>query len=276
MALLFSDLEKAADFSIRTEDYKLKTEAEGHDKTDVFHSDSLVQRFSRSSCPEITTRVGKVWFSKDVTLNKMFDEARDQLRCCSSGSVHSVILRQYLSLAWSTSNELAGMSSRDLAVSVSSALAPCTRKAVTWNIASEEILEKELISKPQPLHYPLSCCLVSNRSVLSQKSWCVEVDKPPNLVTIANAKKCLLTRARYECLLRGSARALLIQMRMVEANHWTEQVGINGGVREKTEDAEVVCNPIGRTTISTNQNPCCSQGLNHQPKSTYMGLQPHM
>jgi len=30
-------------------------------------------------------------------------------------------------------------------------------------------------------------------------------------------------------------------------------------------------NPIGRTTISTNQIPQSSQGLNHQPKSTHGG-----
>jgi hypothetical protein len=29
----------------------------------------------------------------------------------------------------------------------------------------------------------------------------------------------------------------------------------NGELRAKTEGAEGVCNPIGRTTISTNQNP---------------------
>jgi len=53
---------------------------------------------------------------------------------------------------------------------------------------------------------------------------------------------------------RGSARALLIQMRRLAANHWTEQGDSNGGVREKTEGAEGVCNPIGRT-ISINQTP---------------------
>jgi len=42
-------------------------------------------------------------------------------------------------------------------------------------------------------------------------------------------------------------------MRMLAANHWTEQGDPNGGVREKTEGAEGVCNTIGRTTISTNQ-----------------------
>jgi hypothetical protein len=58
---------------------------------------------------------------------------------------------------------------------------------------------------------------------------------------------------------------------MLTANHWTEHRILNGGVREKTEGAEGVYNPIGRTTISTNQNPQSSQGLNHQPKSTHGG-----
>jgi len=75
---------------------------------------------------------------------------------------------------------------------------------------------------------------------------------PPNPVTNADANKWLLTGAGYGCLLRGSARALLIQMRMLAANHWTEP---SGGVREKTEGAEGLCNTIGRTTISTNQTP---------------------
>jgi hypothetical protein len=38
-----------------------------------------------------------------------------------------------------------------------------------------------------------------------------------------------------------------------------------------TKGAEGVRNPIGRTTISTNQTPRSSQGLNHQPKSTHGG-----
>jgi hypothetical protein len=36
-------------------------------------------------------------------------------------------------------------------------------------------------------------------------------------------------------------------------------------VNVKTDGSEGVCNPIGRTTISTNQS---SQGLEHQPRST--------
>jgi hypothetical protein len=45
----------------------------------------------------------------------------------------------------------------------------------------------------------------------------------------------------------------------------------NGGVRERTEGIERVCNPIGRTTISTNQASLhlqTSQKLNHLPKGT--------
>jgi hypothetical protein len=37
---------------------------------------------------------------------------------------------------------------------------------------------------------------------------------------------------------------------MLAANHRTEHRNPNGGVRERTERAEGVCNPIGRTTIS--------------------------
>jgi len=55
---------------------------------------------------------------------------------------------------------------------------------------------------------------------------------------------------------------------MLTANHWTENRVLNEGVRGRTEGAEGVCNPIGKTTISTNQS---SQGLNHQPKSTHGG-----
>jgi hypothetical protein len=42
---------------------------------------------------------------------------------------------------------------------------------------------------------------------------------------------------------------------MLAANHSTEHRVFNGGVRERTEGTEGVCNPIRTTTISTNQNP---------------------
>jgi hypothetical protein len=61
--------------------------------------------------------------------------------------------------------------------------------------------------------------------------------QPPNQNTIAGAKKYLLAGTTYSCLLRGSARALRIQMLMLAANHWTEHMDPNGGVREGTEGA---------------------------------------
>jgi hypothetical protein len=71
--------------------------------------------------------------------------------------------------------------------------------------------------------------------------------------TIADAKKCFLIGTWYSCLLRGSARTWLIQMCMLTPNHQTEHGGTNGGVRGRTQEAEGVYSPIGRTAISTNQ-----------------------
>lgn len=51
------------------------------------------------------------------------------------------------------------------------------------------------------------------------------------------------------------SRALVTQIWMLAANHWIEHGDPNGGVRGRTEVAERVCNPIGRTTTSTNQTP---------------------
>jgi hypothetical protein len=44
-------------------------------------------------------------------------------------------------------------------------------------------------------------------------------------------------------------------MIMLVANHWTEHRDTNGGVGGRAEEAEGVCNPIGRVTILTNQTP---------------------
>ena len=60
-------------------------------------------------------------------------------------------------------------------------------------------------------------------------------------------------------------------MLMLAANHQTEYWNPNGGVRGRIEGAEGDCNPIGRTTLSTNQTPQSSQVLNHQLKSTHGG-----
>ena len=61
---------------------------------------------------------------------------------------------------------------------------------------------------------------------------------------------------------------------MLSANHKTEHKAPNGSVRERTEGAEGDFNPIERTTISTNQTPQISQGLNHQLKSTNRPMAP--
>jgi len=42
---------------------------------------------------------------------------------------------------------------------------------------------------------------------------------------------------------------------MLSAKHQTEPRDPDGGVRERTEGAEGVCNPTGRTITSTNQTP---------------------
>jgi hypothetical protein len=44
-------------------------------------------------------------------------------------------------------------------------------------------------------------------------------------------------------------------MQMFAANYQTEHRDPNGGVRGRTEGAEGVYNPIGRTSISTKQTP---------------------
>jgi hypothetical protein len=41
--------------------------------------------------------------------------------------------------------------------------------------------------------------------------------------------------------------------------------------REGLKELKGFVNPIGRTTISTNQTPQSSQGLNYQPKNTHGG-----
>jgi hypothetical protein len=85
----------------------------------------------------------------------------------------------------------------------------------------------------------------------------------PNPDTIVDAKKCMLKGAWYGCLLRGPARTLQIQRRMLAANNWTEHGVPTRDVREETEGVEGVCSPIGRTTILTNENPQNSQWQSH-------------
>ena len=93
--------------------------------------------------------------------------------------------------------------------------------------------------------------------------------QPPNPSTIADAKKCLLEGTRYGCLLEGSARVTLIQMRMVATNHQTEHGDTDEGARERTEGAGRVCNPMGRTTLSTNQTLHNSHGPKYKALRTH-------
>jgi hypothetical protein len=59
-------------------------------------------------------------------------------------------------------------------------------------------------------------------------------------------------------------------VKILTAIHPTEPKDLNGRVRGRTEGAEEVCSPIGRTTISTNQTPQNFQGLNQQLRSIHM------
>jgi hypothetical protein len=54
---------------------------------------------------------------------------------------------------------------------------------------------------------------------------------------------------------------------------WTEHGVPNGIVRERTEGAEGVCNPIGRTTISTKQTSTELPGTKPSTKE-YTGRDP--
>ena len=71
--------------------------------------------------------------------------------------------------------------------------------------------------------------------------------------TIADTKKSLLTGTWHGCPLRGFTKARPIEIQMFTTNHWTKHRDPNEGIRRRTEGAEGICNPIGRTTISTNQ-----------------------
>lgn len=64
-------------------------------------------------------------------------------------------------------------------------------------------------------------------------------------------------------------QSLTNQRQMLSASHWIENWDLNGGVSERTEVIEGMFNPIGRTTVSTNQIPQSFQGLKHQVKSTH-------
>jgi hypothetical protein len=77
-------------------------------------------------------------------------------------------------------------------------------------------------------------------------------NQPPNTDTIAYASKFLL---KGPCLLWGYAGAWQTQKWMLTVSYWMEHRAPNCGARESNQGAEGVCNPIGGTTIWTNQFP---------------------
>ena len=97
-------------------------------------------------------------------------------------------------------------------------------------------------------------------------------NQPPNPDTTAYASKILLKGTWYNCLIWGYASAWQIQKWMFTVIFWMEHRAPNGGARESIQGAEGVCNPIGGTTIWTNQYPgarvsscICSRRLSSWP-----------
>ena len=78
-------------------------------------------------------------------------------------------------------------------------------------------------------------------------------NQPPNADTIAYASKILLKGPWYSCLLWGFASAWQIQKWMLTVIYWMEHRAPKVGARENTQGAKGVGNPIGETTIWTNQ-----------------------
>jgi hypothetical protein len=80
-------------------------------------------------------------------------------------------------------------------------------------------------------------------------------NQPPNADTIAYASKILLTGPWHSCLLWGYANAWQIQKWMFTVIYWMDHRTPNEGARKSTQEAKRVCNPLGGTTIWTNQYP---------------------
>jgi hypothetical protein len=75
----------------------------------------------------------------------------------------------------------------------------------------------------------------------------------PNADTIAYTSKILLKGPRHGCLLWDYARAWKTQKWILTVSYWMDHRAPNAGARENTQGAKGICNPIGGTTIWTNQ-----------------------
>ena len=80
-------------------------------------------------------------------------------------------------------------------------------------------------------------------------------NQPPNADTIAYASKILLKGPWYSCLPWGFASAWKIQKWMLTVIYRMEHRAPNEEARKSAQGAKGVCNPIGRSTIWTNQYP---------------------
>ena len=80
-------------------------------------------------------------------------------------------------------------------------------------------------------------------------------NQSPNADTIAYTSKILLKGPWYSCLLWDYARAWQTQKWMLTVSYWMDHWSPNGGARESTQGPEGIRNPIGETTIWTNQYP---------------------
>jgi hypothetical protein len=80
-------------------------------------------------------------------------------------------------------------------------------------------------------------------------------DQLPNVDTVAYTSRILLKGPRYSSLLWDCAGAWQTQRWMITVSCWMGHMAPNGGAREITQGAGGNCNPMGGTTIWTNQYP---------------------
>jgi hypothetical protein len=76
-----------------------------------------------------------------------------------------------------------------------------------------------------------------------------------NADTIAQTSKILLKAPRYSCLFWDYAGAWQTQEWMLTVSYWMDHRAPNGGARESIQGAKEICNPVGETTLWTNQYP---------------------
>jgi hypothetical protein len=82
-----------------------------------------------------------------------------------------------------------------------------------------------------------------------------------NVCAVHHCVKVHLSEQAMQCLyfLKGTWQGELYLLRknkwMLTVSYWMDHRAPNGGARESTQGAKGICNPIGGTTIWTNQYP---------------------